>query len=92
MVESCGFIQVAVGTSCFILRNYEDGGEPLVVSQGCQASFLVARDTLGFFSSCDRGIGTHIELRPNCQRPFPVETAILRVCIDFPGKSGIISG
>ena len=51
-VESCDFTQVAVGNSRFLSSNYGVGSEPLVVSQGCQASFLIARDTLEFFSSC----------------------------------------
>ena len=77
-VESYDFTQVAVGNSWFLLSNYGDGCEPLMVSQGCQASFLIARDTLGFFSSCGRGMGTHFELRRKCQCLFPVVTEILQ--------------
>ena len=62
-VEHCVFPHVAVGNSWFHSSNYGEGSEPLMVSQECQASFLIARDTLGFFSSCGRGIGTHLELR-----------------------------
>ena len=76
-VESFDFTHVGVGNSWFLSSNYGDGSEPLVVSQGCQASFLIARETLGFSSSCDRGIGMHLEVRWKCQGPFPVETAIL---------------
>ena len=77
-VESCGFPQVVVGNSWFHLSNYADGSELLMVSQGCQASFLIARDTLGFFSSYGRGIGMHLELRRKFQLPFPVVTGILQ--------------
>ena len=76
-VEPCGFTHVAVDNSWFLSSNYGDGSEPLVVSQGCHASFLIAKDTLGFSSSFDRGIGTHLELRWKCQSPLPVSTAIL---------------
>ena len=76
-VESCGFPQVAVGNSWFHLSNYRDGSEPLMVSHGCQAFFLVARDIFGFFSSCGRGIRMHLDLRQKFQLPFPVETGIL---------------
>ena len=42
----CGFTQVAVGNSWFLLSNCGDASEPLIVSQGHQTSFLIARDTL----------------------------------------------
>ena len=44
-VESCGFPHIAVGNSWFHLSNYGDNREPLMISQGCQVSFLIARDT-----------------------------------------------
>ena len=78
-MESPVFPQVAVGNSWFPSNNYGDGSEPLVVSQGCQAPILIARDTLGFVSSCGRGIGKHLELRRNFQPPFPVATWILYI-------------
>ena len=62
----------------FHSSNYWDGSEPLMVSQGCQASFLVARDTLGFFSSYISGIGMHLELRRKFQLMIPALTGILR--------------
>ena len=77
-MESCGFTQVVVGNSWFLSSNYGDGSEPLVVSQGCQISYLIARDSLGFFLSCDMDIGMHLKLRREFQRPFPIVTAILR--------------
>ena len=77
-VESCGLPQVVGGNSCFLSSKYGDGSEPLMVSHGCQASFLVARDTLGFFSNCGRGIWTQLDLRRKYQHLFPVATAILR--------------
>ena len=76
--ESYGLPQVVGGNSCFLLSKYGDGSEPLMVSHGHQASFLVARDTLGFFSNCGWGIWRQLDLRRKYQRPFPVATAILR--------------
>ena len=77
-VETCGFTQVAVGNSWFLSTKNGDDSETLVVSQGCQASSLVARDTLGFFLSCDRGIRMNLELRWKFQHPFTVVTGILQ--------------
>ena len=76
-LESCGFPQVEVGISWFLSSIYGDGSEHLMVSQGYQASFLDARDSLGFFSNCGRGIGMHLEFRQKFQLPFPVATRIL---------------
>ena len=82
-MESCGFTQVVVGNSWFLSSNYGDGSEPLVVSQGCQISYLIARDSLGFFLSCDMDIGMQIET----EIPASVSycDSDLVVCIDFPG-------
>ena len=63
--------------SWFFLSSFGDGSEALMVSQGCQDSFLIARDTLGFFLSHGRGNRTHLELRRKFQHPFPVATGIL---------------
>ena len=71
----------------FISSNYGDSSEPLVVSQGCQVSFLIAKDTLGFFTSCDRGIGTHLMLKRKCQCPFPGAKAIIRFAYIFQGST-----
>ena len=88
-VESCGFTQVVVGNSWFLSSNNRDGSEPLVVSQGCQASFLVAGDTMGFFSSFDRVIGMHLYLRRKIHRSFPVVTAILRFVYILQGSQAL---
>ena len=77
-VESCGFTPVVVANLWFHSSNYGDGSEPLMVSQGWQASFLIAKDTLGFFSSCGMGIRVHLELRGKFQLPSPVGTGILQ--------------
>ena len=50
--------------------------EPLMLPQGSQASFKVARATSGFLSSCCSGIRLHLELRQETQGSSPVATGI----------------
>ena len=49
---------------------------PLVLPQESQVSIRVARGLLGFLSSRCRGIGPHLELRPEPQGSSPVLTWI----------------
>ena len=90
-VESCGIPQVAVGNLWFHSSNYRDGSEPLMVSQESEASFLIARDTLGILLELWQGnqftSGVEAEI-PACVSCCDKDHA---VCIDFPGVSGIIS-
>ena len=49
----------------------------LLLSQRCQDSSLVSRDTSRFSSNHGRAEGTPLELRRETQGPFPVATGIL---------------
>ena len=73
--ESRGFSRV-VGSSEFLWSWDGDPREPLVLPQGSQTSFRVARDTSGFLSSRCRGIGPHLELRMETRGSSLVATGI----------------
>ena len=60
---SRGFSQLAVGNSGFLSNCNGDLGEPLVLTQGSQASFRVMRMNSELLSCHCRRIGPHLELR-----------------------------
>ena len=61
--EFGGFSQFGTGSSGFISSCDGDLKEPLVLPQGSQTSFQVARGNLGFLLSCCKGIRSQIKLR-----------------------------
>ena len=67
-----------VGNSGFLSSCDRDLREPLILPQGSQASFQVARGTTGFFSSGCWGIWPHLELRQETRGSSPVVTGIMR--------------
>ena len=54
--ESCGLSQVAAGGLGFLSRYHGELGQPLVLPQGSQVSFRVARVSTGVLWSHGRGI------------------------------------
>ena len=70
----------------YLSSSYRDSSEPLVVCQGCEASFLVARDTLGYILSRGRGIKMPLELRWEIQSPVSFATGILGFVSIFKGN------
>ena len=52
------FWREALGSSQVMTGDFR---QPLMLPQGSQASFQVARENSGFLSGCCRGIGPHLE-------------------------------
>ena len=75
--EFPSFSLVAAGKLGFLSSNDGDLRDPPVLPQGSQVSMRVGRDLSGFLSSWCRGLGPHLELRPEPQVFSPVLTWIL---------------
>ena len=68
--------RVAAGHVEFLLRGDADFRDPLMLPQESQVSIRVARGLLGVLCSRCRGIGPHLELRPEPQGSSSVLTWI----------------
>ena len=74
---------VAAGSFEFLSNWDGDFREPLMLPQGHQASFHVARGTLEFLWNCCKGIGLHLNLRQETKGPSSVGTVILGFLSSF---------
>ena len=72
-----GFSRVAAESLGFLLSCDRDLREPLMLPQGSQASYRVARGISEFISSHCRGIGPHLVLRQETPFSSLVVTGIL---------------
>ena len=77
------FFPVVAGTWGIFSRYGRDGPSKLVFVQQHQDSCLVLRETLGFSSRLNRGIGMHLKLRRENKDPIPVATGILGFLLIF---------
>ena len=78
-VESHGFSRVVAGSLGFLSSGDGDFREP----QGCQASFLVVRGTLGFLSTHCRRIRPHLKLKRETHVFSPFVTGISGFLLSF---------
>ena len=60
--ESCGFSQVAFGSLGCLSNCGRDLRKPVMLPQGSEVSFRVARGKAGLLSSHCRGMGSHLAL------------------------------
>ena len=76
--ESHGFSCNAVGTWGIFLSYSEDDTSKLVFVRRRQDSCLVTRDISGYFTRLGRAIRMLLKVRQETERPFLVDTVILR--------------
>ena len=81
--ESHGFSQLVVGNSGFLSNCDDDVGEPLVLTQGSQASIRVTMRNLELLSCRCKRIRPHLELRYETWGTTAFATGFLRFLSSF---------
>ena len=89
--ESHGFSWAVVGSLGFLSSYHMDFREPLVLPQGHEVSFQVARGTSGFLSSCCRGMGLILSWVGKLRVPLQFRRASRCSYRVSTGDSGLVS-